>query len=187
MKKIMIIMFALVCTMTASAQFQLTKKGILTEDGNDYYVVEFQGKTAEQIYKSAMDYLMANYTDPKKGITEQPNSMITIKIICGDRCFYDTFMGARFYYVLNMNLVLRFKDGKMRIDAPSLISAINEAGIKFSFGANDSDDFDYEKVFFNKKGKKNEKAFNSFSIYLNSLVPQIIDGIKNVKKVNDNW
>ena len=94
-------------------------------DGTSYIVVEYEGKTAEELYSLVKSNAMTLYKNPDRVMSENPHISIAIRA-------YSEMVGTKTvafiprvfagYY----NLVFRFKDGKIRIDAPVIDDTLTD-------------------------------------------------------------
>ena len=83
----------------------------LTEDGKDFAVVEFEGKSASELYSKVKSNAMSLYNDPDKVMSESGGNMISIYAYREDMCVVSS-MGAKGIYGGHYKLVFRFKDGR---------------------------------------------------------------------------
>ena len=123
MKKIFFF-FCIIMCMSVNAQklveFKLQQDGTFkTEDGSPYAVIEFPGKTAEELYNMVKSNAMSYYKNPKEVLSENENSIITIRAIKEAVSSIKVLM-IRYAYSAHYNLTFRFKDGKIRCDAPNI-------------------------------------------------------------------
>ena len=124
MKKIIFCLMALCAPFTICAQdsvkFSIQPTGqFIAEDGKDFAVVEFEGKTAAELYNMVKENVMDLYKDPKEVMSENEGQSIKIRgfakiVAIETTLIFKSFYGA--YY----NLSFKFKDGKIRVDAPSI-------------------------------------------------------------------
>ena len=122
MKKFLITMFLYIICTGISAQdsvwFKLQSDATFkTSDGKDYIVLEYEGKTATELYSMVKSNVMSLYKKPSEVMSEHENVSISIRA-------YSDCVGTK-TITLNprrfsafYNLVIKFKDGKIRIDAP---------------------------------------------------------------------
>lgn len=144
MKKILFICF-LFSTIVSTAQekvfFSLQPDGtFLTEkDSSKYAVVEFEGKTKEELYKRLLSNINSLYKEPQKVLNTVENISINIrgynKTITIDKSPLNGETNYSGYY----NLIFKLKDGKVRIDAPIIEEDIYYTLVdktKFAYVAN---------------------------------------------------
>lgn len=100
--------------------FKLQPNGtFLTEDGKDFIVIEYEGKSAEELHTMVKDNVMSLYNSPKDVMSESGNNVITIFAL-EKHIWQVKSLGATGIYGGNYKLVFKFKDGRIRIDAPSI-------------------------------------------------------------------
>lgn len=90
----------------------------LTSDGKEYVVIPFEEKSASELYAMVKNNVMSYYNSPKEVISEGEN-VITIYALEKNMWLVKS-MGAKAIYGGNYKLVFRFKDGRVRVDAPSI-------------------------------------------------------------------
>lgn len=193
MKKLICIIASLSFTMAINAQFVATKDGVKTIDGGDYYVVETEGKTASELYDNVVSYIMVNFKNPDAVSNKQEGKMINLHGNFPEAFPCKKGWGKIVNYAdVELNIVIHFKDGRIRFDAPSIHSMVCHT-LKSNSGRYWTYYF-YEKgvggqltgefSLFNKNGDvKNEFAVNGFNDFINNLV---LDITKYAKGESDN-
>lgn len=193
MKKLICIIASLSFTMAINAQFVATKDGVKTIDGGDYYVVETEGKTANELYDNVVSYIMVNFKNPDAVSNKQEGKMINLHGNFPEAFPCKKGMGKIVNYAdVELNIVIHFKDGRIRFDAPAIHSMVCHT-LKSNSGRYWTYYF-YEKgvggqltgefSLFNKNGDvKNEFAVNGFNDFINNLV---LDITKYAKGESDN-
>jgi len=175
---------------TTYAQFKVSPNGIVSEDGKGYYVVEFEGLSAEELYNRVEKFIISNYKNPDAVASKQPNEMINLHSYSSNTFPIRTILGMKHYANVDMNIVFRFKDGKIRIDAPSIndmpchtlenSDGVVLCGTKY-FGDN-------TVYLYDKKGKvKNKKVIELLNSWIALQITYIIESIKESKIENDEW
>lgn len=196
MKKLICFISTLFFTLSTFAQFTATKDGVKTVDGKDFYVVEIEGKTAQELFDNVESYIIANFKNPDAVSNKQEGKMINIHGNFPEAFPCKKGIGKIVNYAdVELNLVIYFKDGKIRFDAPSIHSMVCQT-LKSNTGRNWTYYF-YEKgvggqltgefSMFNKKGEvKNEFAVDGFNKFINSLTFDIINYAKG-ESIDENW
>lgn len=189
MKKILLLVL-LAISANSYAQFKASPNGIVSEDGKGYYVVEFEGISAEELYSRVEKFIISSYRNPDAVASKQPNEMINLHSYSENAFPIRTVLGMKHYANVDMNIVFRFKDGKIRIDSPSINdmpcnTLENSQGLMFigtkSFGDN-------TVYLYDKKGnEKNKKVINLLNSWINLQITYIIKSIREYKEVEDNW
>ena len=114
MKKLLICLVALLSAIDCypqSLQFILQKDGsFLTEEGDSYKVLSFKGKTARDLYDIVHTNAMSYYKSPKNVLSVNEGVSIAVRAYTDE--LIDYYGG--YYYVC-----FEFKDGKMKVVAPS--------------------------------------------------------------------
>ena len=177
--------------MVCFAQFKASHLGVVTENGDkDYHVVEFDGKTANELYEGVLKWVNENFKNPDIVANSIENSMINIHAFYNDAYLYSNQgLGFKYYAKVDVNYIIKFKDGKIRFDCP----VVNEMYIRDN-GKNLPITFSGNKQFmyvvrnlFSEDGKpQKNKQIERFNIFINEYVNSICDYI-NSPKTDDNW
>lgn len=189
MKKILLL-FMLAISATSYAQFKASPNGIVSEDGKGYYVVEFEGVSSEELYNRVEKFIISAYRNPNAVASKQPNEMINLHSYSENAFPIRTILGVKHYANVDMNIVFRFKDGKIRIDTPSINNMSchtlqNSDGVIFCGTKFFTDNTVY---LYDKKGKvKNKKVIELLNSWLNLQITYIVASIRESKSVEDNW
>lgn len=159
----------------AQSKLELTARGLVFADNPSqaFTVVEKTG-TQEELYKFARNRLTSIFVSPKDVLSESEFDVITINGITKE-------IGAKKFlgYVdlsTNYTIVLRIKDGRIRIDVPTINRMTSSNRLQLTVSQNDNYDSYYERFYvFDKKGKlKNESGKHSieqfFNVFLKTLL-----------------
>lgn len=170
-----------------SAQFRVTKDGLETDTGEDFYVVSIDGKTANELFTSAKAFFSTQFRNPDAVLNSIENEMITIHGFFKDAFPCKKWFGIQHYADVDMNVSMYFKNNKIRIDIPSLnqmrcnslgTSTENYRDVVFVSGGNIK--------MFNKDGKvKNEQAVNGLTAFVNNFINELIQYVKQGE--NNDW
>lgn len=196
MRKLLSIIGMLFITLAANAQFTATKDGVKTVDGKDFYVEEIEGKTAQELFKNVESYIIANFKNPDAVSNKQEGSMINLHGNFPKAFPCKKGLGKIVNYAdVELNIVIYFKDGKIRFDSPTIHSMVchtlqSSSGKYWTY-------YFYEKgvggqltgefSMFNKNGKiKNEFAVEGFNKFINDLISEIVKYAKGESN-NQNW
>lgn len=100
-------------------KFILTNAGTLVnqKDSSDFVVVNFDGKSKNEIFEEALKAVTMAYNSPKDIISKVENEMISINGT-NPSCTVYRSLGIPIYFGMDYVIKLQFKDGKMRINAP---------------------------------------------------------------------
>lgn len=117
---VLLLVFIGVQAQEKKVEFKLQPTGsFLSEEGKDYIVIEFEGKSANDLYSMVRDNVMSQYNSPKEVMSESGGNVITI-YAHNKNIWIVKSLGAKGIYGGYYNLVFKFKDGKIRVDAPSI-------------------------------------------------------------------
>lgn len=179
MKKILLLVM-LAISATSYAQFKASPNGIVSEDGKGYYVFDFEGLSAEELYKRAVNFVMSYYKNPDKVMSKHENEMINIHGIESDAFLVRKTLGVPIYASVHYNIILRFKDGKIRVDTPVINSMPIGTDNEVYFSGPSLLKTNGSVILFKKDDKvRNEKVLNNLNNWLSEYVNGIIDYIKN--------
>lgn len=196
MKKLLFVFWVMFVSLSTKAQFNATKDGVKTIDGKDFYVVDIEGKTAQELFDNVESYIIANFKNPDAVSNKQDGKMINIHGIFPEAFPCKKGIGKIVNYAdVELNIIIYFKDGKIRLDAPHIHSMVcntlkSNSGKKWTY-------YFYEKgvggqltgefSMFNKNGEvKNKFAVEGFNKFINSLTSDIITHAKR-ESDDQNW
>lgn len=183
MKKILFAIFAIFAMSdVVSAQFKASPNGVVSVSENNYYVANIEGKSASELFSAVETYIMSNFKNPDLVINSQKDKVINMHGKFTN-AFYDKRTFGNYPVTVELNLVMYFKDNKIRFDTPNVIYM----GIE---SLNDEFKFSMPRVFitgttlFTQKGKVlNQKVIDSFNKFINELIVSIIASTNT----NDEW
>ena len=168
-------------------EFKLQRSGaFLTAAGEEYAVVEFQGKTAEELYQMVKDNVSEYYENPEDILTEEDNKL-TVRGGCKDFVMW-TFMMVATQFGAFYDLTFRFKDGRIRIDAPVIEDELIATASVLKKGTSAS--FKSMLATFYKNGELKEKSkpkVIQIENYINTTVNQLLGLIKSKTADDDDW
>lgn len=193
MRKILMVfvMFALSCCLYAqdSVRFVLQPSGaFLSEEKQEYVVAEFEGKSASELFSMVKSNAMSLYNDPDKVMSESEGNMISIYAFREDMCIVSS-LGAKGIYGGHYKLVFRFKDGRIRVDAPSIDEELPMSGgfMTGTLGIPSSVFLsDYAKKVCKGSSKKNREKKEYLEHIVNSPINYLL-GFSKSNKDDDNW
>lgn len=186
MKKLVLLFFVIFSLNVNSQVFKLTPNGFVDaeDETKDYIVFNFDSKTKKEIFDLVNAKIVSIFVSAKDVISRSGEDVITINGITQK----DISFNGAFNYTMNYTLVLLFKDGKLRVNAPSLNNISGTFGdvnnrkqllLQGSGGA-----FLPNQYIFNNKGElKREKNKVELEQYFNGLIQEIKKGVE----VPSNW
>ncbi len=140
-------------------EFKLQRNGyFVAPDGKPYIVVEYDGKTVQELYSLVKSNVMTLYKSPQNIMSENYPKEISIQALSNileeSYKFGEGFVSYRAYY----NYIFHFKDGKIKIDAPLIDPNLYVT----STGATYSKTFEsLIKGWFDKNGEIKKKKLNN--------------------------
>ena len=184
MKKIVLLLCALFFSFYwADAQksyFYLQHDGsFITSEGKNYVVVYFPDRTKNELYNQVLINVSSIYVNPNSVISKIENEMISIN------GYSSEFPGVTIKGILSgfytagatYTLKIFFKDGKIRIDAPQIIS-VGEANVTFNHWLN------YHKIYKDyQPNPKHQYTIDHCNRHVNNLIHCILSF--ETKKNND--
>ena len=192
MKRILLITTLFVVAIsTANAQFRLIPNGLVSINNpdNNYIVEEFEGKNKEELYNAVNVYLHSVYVSPQDVVSAVKNEAITINGISEQAILTkDKSIAGRVKYDIKYTISLAFKDGKIKINTPHIISMKRYVStISSTYSITGS--WLTSKCVFNKKGKVLDKiGKKSIEDFFNSYISKIKTHIIEDKKTEgDDW
>jgi len=193
MNKIIFICFAfLMICLGAQAQdrkvdFKLQPNGtFLSEDGSDFIVIEFDGMTAEELHSMVKNNVMSLYNSPKDVMSESGNNVITIFAI-EKNIWQVKSLGATGIYGGHYKLVFKFKDGRIRIDAPIIDNKLEMTDGAFTNTIGIPSNVDLSKTakkLCNSKKEKDKLKKASIESIVNDPINYLL-GLSQSQKHND--
>lgn len=186
MKKLLLVISTILFAFSGNAQFKATKDGIVTTNGKEYYVAEIQGKTASEMYNSVNSWIISNFKNPDAVANKQENSMINMHGVFQEAFVCRKTLGVNVFANVDMNIVMYFKDGRLRFDIPIIHSMYynDESQVVFSGGINIAGEGDIN--MFKKNGNPNkEDVIKNFEEFINNKINEIITYVSGSK--NEDW
>ena len=176
MKKYFGLITLLFVSVCSYAQTELTPNGLKFSNGDDYMVIECEGKSQTELYNAVNDFLTINYVSPKDVVSSSGTNIISCNGIT------DIYLNRIAQGRMNYTMVFRFKDGRIRIDLPHINSLYTDGA-------------DYELVrsswlstayIFQKNGKlyaEDSKA--DIENFFNRFISKLQKHISNSS--SENW
>lgn len=167
------------------SEFILTPEGFRDKNDNskDYVVINTKGAQAELYSKVKMN-ISTRYRSPKDVLSESYPDMITITGYSENAIFPNALITYEMDYVIN----IKFKDDKIRIDAPffELYTYIDDkrANLLLAGTANLGLGAETNKYIYNKKGElKVKQAPVQLQDFFNSFIRDLTLSTNN----KNNW
>ncbi len=182
MKYTLLIIFLI--PLNCFAQFELTPQGLINNINpkEKFIVYEFEGKSMDDLYNLALQSITAMYVSPKDVISNVENKMISINGIANT---YFKIIGLTQPICINYNLVMRFKDNKIRIDIPNINKLYYNNIEQTILPLSKSNSIRVKSIFKKDGSVRYEEAKSQIEKTFNSLVNKIISNIK--EENNEEW
>ncbi len=183
MRKLFILLCILLFNVSLQAQqlvnFKLQVDGTFkSEDNKDFIVIPVEGKSAQELYNMVKINVTSQFNSAKDVLSTVENEMISVNGISQNCISMNAFAVFSIQYVMSF----RFKEGKIRVDAPVLSRL-------FTSGYPDINPISgwltTQRVFL-KDGTPNpkkQKVIDGFENTVNS----ICNGLITTKIVDTDW
>lgn len=173
--------------------FELTEKGLVSLKDKDakFIVIEKEGKSQKELYDQIKNFIMYSFVSPKDVISENGTDMITLNGVSnGDVECKKGFVMLPFK--TNYTIVFMFKDGKIRINIPTINKMTSESttlggdlsGLyELTLTKDDPVSTGREQiVVFKKDGKTTKGAKESIEKLFNTLIDKAINFTSTAKE-----
>lgn len=183
MKKLFLLVLMLMVVSTSFAQFKASPNGVVTENGEEFYVANIEGRTAQQLYDGVNAWVMSNFNNPDAVSSKENGKMLKIHGIFPDAVFVGKRLGLKDVADVEVDLMMYFKDGKIRFDIPSIgrmqVHPLDKM-LYFSGGGL------MGISMFKKDGKENKpQIVASFNEFINGLITDIVNSTQD--KTKSDW
>lgn len=155
----------------AQAQFTLTPSGLVNETGKEFVIYDHAGKSQAELYASVHMYLNSLFVSPKDVLSLVENNSISINGVTNDIFRPKSINDLTPTFTMNYTITLYFKDGKIRVDNPS----INHMYVT------DQPAKEYYGVFTSKGKLKHEKTKASIEKFFNDFIANINQAVTDNK------
>lgn len=189
MKKVLSILCTVCLSLACAAQsnFKLNASGHFEAlDGKDYIVVQFEGKTAQELYDMVRVNVGKVYNSAKDVMSTVENKSISIHAL-HTKLFSDSYFLVAATYDCRYNLGFEFKDGKIKVTSPTLgMYTENWSNGKTMTGESTSSIIS-DKLFDKKKNepkKKKIKDIAKIEAYFNGLIDSLL---KQQDSTSEDW
>jgi len=162
-------------------KFELTSSGFVNAEdkSKNYIVIEETGKTQAELYKQTLIMLNKKYKSAKDVVSGVEPETITLNALAAKEIRRTGAHSFKNHY----NIVLSFKDGKIKVDAPTFELYTFDYGKKQIMLLNGGSSLDGSYFgIYNKKGiVKIDKAVEDLNNFANSF----IEDVKNASQKSD--
>lgn len=159
--------------------FVLTPNGFETVEvsENDFLVINFPNKTKAGLYKESLIYFNSIYKSPKNVISTVENEIITINGFAGN----SIRRNGMHVFDMDYNIVIKFKDNKVRIDKPSfkLTTFTDHQQVLHVKWKKFSVDGSNLGIYGKKDKLKSKKAKEDLELFYNSYIAKFINSLNS--------
>lgn len=161
-------------------EFKMQWDTSFKKEGEDnFYVVNFGRKNAHQLYMDVLSHIASIYKNPDYVTSKVEDRSVVINGYAGEIAYFKDHWGDYYSASFKYKLEFQFKDGKIRVNAPTTLEVYAEGSSKtkkFSECVYASDGLRY--LFSTEK----DNMLNEINKYINSLITTIVYGSKD-----DDW
>lgn len=183
MRKILLILMAFI-PVAVFPQLKIKVGGMVFEETNETYkVYTFDGLSAGELFDRCKNTLLSMTVDLDDMSSENKDKMIVVNGKSYGDCSYK-YMGQTVLSDIDYTIRIRFKDGRMRIDAPVFQKVTSgNVLVKFEKGGLMKDGYGNA---FKKNGEPRLKdLIISIENYFNNIYDGLIKGISD--NTEDDW
>lgn len=144
MRKVLLLMIVMSFPICGFSQLCFKECNIqFCENNPEYMVKEFQGLSAERLYGDVKNFIVSSFKSSKNVLSESGEILSVNGVSYRDA--YIKYMGTKLRLIIDYTLIVKVKDGKIRIDTP-VINSIKT-------------DTNPEQVVYVKKGSNSMRTF----------------------------
>lgn len=173
------------------AQFEIIPGTIICKNSpnKNFVVYEFNGKSANYLYTKSLSAITSMFVSANNVTNKVDNEMINIHGVQSDiACIKQ--LGKTSCFTLDYNLIIRFKDGKIRIDSPQIneLYCINGNGDKVYMEIDNSGtkNMGFSLSLFKKSGEpKYKEAKDQLEDFFNKMASNIKNNIE--QEESSDW
>lgn len=181
MKKVIALLMVLLPFLASAQSFVLTPDGFKNseDESKNFIVVPMEG-TQTELYNRAKTAVTIMWNSPKDVMSYNEPEIIVVNGFSSGDLFIKT-IGITNYFDFNYRLQIQFKEGRIRIDAPSVDKAtIPGKDYELYFCGGKGGSMGKVNYVFDQNGKlKQGKIKEQAEKYFNALVGTLIDKMKN--------
>lgn len=180
-------LFLAISTFAQKSSFKLQSSGDFLDSvtSKNYSVFEFQGKSKTELYTMILKNVSSIYVSPKHVLDKVEDEMISISAETQES-IPNTVLGMKVYCSFGYKIVYEFKDGKIKVNSPKILSIT--AGNRFTSLNGIFDKWlKTQKVYKFKNGESTPnkpETINAINGEFNSIIESSISS-SNTKK--DDW
>lgn len=151
-----------------------------TDESKNYVVLNFEGKSQQDLYKAVLKFVNSYYNNPEKVTTKIEGEQIVIDAIQQKATGWGRGNDLDFFYKITMD----FKDGRLRF-SPNYKYLENYNGIEYPLVKKSN--LWVKTALFNSDGKvRKEAAQQELEKFINNYIASVAKSISD-NNSNDNW
>ncbi len=180
-----VLLFCIVAAFVQAQSMKITPKDFVdaSDESKNYVVLNFAGRSQNDLYKTVLKYVNSYYNNPEKVTTKIEGEQIVIDAM-EQKAVYTTYLAAKTYYDFYYKITLDFKDGKVRF-APNYKYFVSPGGIEYPL--NGRNNFMSKNALYGSSGKVARKSLQEgLDVFINKYITEFSKSI-NDSKSNDNW
>ena len=186
MKKILLFLMILFAVSVNAQYFVLTETGLVPASDNDakFIVIAKEGKTQEELFNQVKNFISSSYISPKDVMSVNGEEMITLNGLSNGDVQCKKGLGI-LPFKTNYTVVFMFKDGKIRINNPTINSMLATSTTlggqlggfyELTLTKNDRVASGREQiVVFKGKGKTTKETKESIEELFNTLIDKAVN------------
>lgn len=126
---------------------------------NNYYVVPFTGKTAHQLYMEQLARIASIYSSPER-VTEKVEDKTIVLNAAESKLMTSNGIAGKEEVIVRYRIELQFKDGKIRVNPPTITKAIRYIPNISKFEDIDMNTLSVTNMFLPGFSRNMERYFN---------------------------
>lgn len=172
------------------AQFVVTPDGLRNEKDLDkeYIVIDFEGKSASELYAATKQYIVTMMTNPDEAIKADIKDAHLRYALYTPEIFSFSKMLVKLVVDADFEIDMKFKDGRIRYEIVGLNMQFKEGTNTFEFKRSKLDGWAFydnqDKLYMKNEKQKTEDFFNSL---VKELTTYILNEYNQNNTQEDNW
>lgn len=189
-------LFHIIASAQNEVNFVLKENGEYYTEGEsqNFQIVQFEGKSAEEIYTILLTNINSIYNDPKIIVSNVKNSSIKVRALLKEALFVNLYGMAECWVAANYQLEFRIKDGRVRVSAPFIEDELIRENLS-SYESSHTNKSSNSNTGFWSFRKQVSKQFkkgvvkNKYQRYHKEANQRINNIINNIlsNNIDDNW
>lgn len=176
------VLFAISGFAQNETKYELTPKGLINGTDKDYIVIEVDGSPSQkELFEKTQTYLASKFVSPQDVISAFNENTITINWV--SRIKYKVVLWVE--ADVNYTATFLFKDGKVRINNPSINKITIADGKGTTIGLIET--FTSLGVFTSKGKERRPEVKTAIEENLNAFLSNYVGYITSQQETEDDW